>query len=125
MPPPDVVEVAIVGLRHQGVDRPDRFITGQVQHVVDQRIRHPGNAEGGSEQYRGFGLSQLVHLRRAHQLAETVADEDCSRHLVLEQVASVRQDSGDAGADLLVADQGDVPHGDTRDISDCVQGAGR
>jgi len=73
---------------------------------------------------RRLEVAQLIHLRAAGQFAETVAYEDRGRRLLLEEVAGVRNDGGDAGADGVSIDERDVAHGDARHIGYGIERSG-
>ena len=45
--------------------------------------------------------AEFLHLRRAGELAERIADEDRSRDLFAEQVAAMRQDGRDTRPDVV------------------------
>jgi hypothetical protein len=73
----------------------------------------------------GLDLAELVHLRRAHELAEAVADEDGPRHLLLKEVAAVRHDGRDAGAHVFAANQSRVADSHAFNVCDGVESSGR
>ena len=71
-----------------------------------------------------FELAEFLDLGRAGKLAEAVIDGEGGGHLVLKQVAAVRQDRGCAGADRLAFDDGRMADGHAFDIGDGVERAG-
>src|SRR5262249_18236266 len=72
-----------------------------------------------------FDLSQLVDLCRASQLAEAVADEDGSGHLLLKEIARVRQYRRDPGANAVAADHGGMADRNAVHVCDGVARPGR
>ena len=59
-------------------------------------------------------------MRRAGELAEAVADGEPGRDLVLEEIAAMRQNHGDSGADARALDECDVSDTHPVDIGDGV-----
>ena len=56
------------------------------------------DGQGIRERDRRLDGAELLDLSGARQLAESVADEHRAGHLLLEHVAAMRDDDGDAGA---------------------------
>ena len=117
----DVVQVAVVGLADQRIDGPHLLVAGQRQHVVEQGVGHARHVERGGERDRRLDLAQFVDLRGAGQLAEGVADEDRAGHLFAEQIAGMRQDRRDAGANIVAANQRGVADADAGHVGDGVE----
>ena len=59
-------------------------------------------------------------MRRAGELAKAVADGKPRRDLVLEEIAAMRQNHGDPGADVRALDERDVSNTHPVDIGDGV-----
>jgi hypothetical protein len=121
----DVVQRAIVRFADQCVDR---------SHVLVARLRHrpphdgvDGHADGErvGEDDRRLDRSELLHLRRARELAERIADEHRAGDLFTKEVAGVRHDRRDAGPHRIAADDRRVANPHARDIGDGVQRTGR
>src|SRR5713101_6571562 len=79
---PDVVQVPVVRLADQRVDGLDILVSPQDQHVVDERVGHTRDAQGGCEQDWGLDFAKFVHLGGASQLAEGVAHENRAGYLL-------------------------------------------
>ncbi len=117
----DVVQVTIVGLADDSVDRDDTGIA-----VLRERPFHgAGDAlcdrKGIGEDDGSFDLAQFRHLRRAGEFSEPVADSEPCWNFVLEQVAGVRKNGGHPGAHCIAVVQGDMANGDTSDVGDRVE----
>src|SRR4029079_6608798 len=117
----DVVERAVVRLRDDRVDRAHLFVAGQREHVVEERVGDTRHVQRRRQENRRLDLAELLDLRRSHDLAEAVADEDAGRHFLDKEIPAVREDGGDAGADGLAADDGGVPDADAGDVGDGVE----
>ncbi len=83
------------------------------------------DAERVGEHDRRLDGAEFVHLRRARQLAEGVADEHGAGHLLLEHVAAVRHDGGDTRAHGVAGVQRDVADPHAGDVGDGVAGPRR
>jgi hypothetical protein len=105
---PVVQSPAVVRLRDKRVDGAHLFVAGKREHVIEQRIGGARHAQSRSQNDGRLDLAEFFDLRRTHQLAEAVADEDCARHFLLKQIARMRQDGGDAGANVRAANDGRV-----------------
>src|SRR5207253_1771530 len=70
-------------------------------------------------------FSQLVDLGGADNLSESVAHKNRAWNFFLKEVASVRKDAGNSGADIISFDQGCVAQPDSSHIRDGVQWSGR
>ena len=87
----------------------------------------PGRLTDGErvrQQDRRLDLAELDDLRRAHELAEAIADYDCRGHLVLEHVAFVRHDRSHAGADAIAFDECAMSDAHAVHVGDCVERPG-
>ena len=94
----DVVERAVVRLAHERVHRAHVLVAGLGERPGHDRLDRGPDRERVRQHDRRLDGPQLAHLGRARELPERVADEDGSRHLLLEEVAPVGQHGGDAGA---------------------------
>ena len=72
---PNVVQVAVVRLGDDRVDRTDLLVAGKLEHPLDQRVGDAGDVQGVGQQDRRLDLAKLVDLSRTHQFAEAVAHE--------------------------------------------------
>ena len=91
---------------------------------ADQGIGGLPDAECTGEENGRLELTQLVHLGRAEQLPEAVADVDRSGHPIEEEISAVGQDGGDAGADRIADRDRGMPDPNARNIGDRVARAG-
>jgi hypothetical protein len=121
---PDVVEVSVIRLADDRVDRSHLLVAGLSKRPVDHRLHHRSHAQGVGEDDRRFQIPQLLHLQQAGRLAEGIRREDRRRHFRLKDIAVVGHDRGHAGADALTLDQRPVAHPDANDIGDCVERSG-
>jgi hypothetical protein len=64
-------------------------------------------------------------LRAAQELAKAVADDDCGRYPLVEDIAAVGKDCGDAGVEAIALLESEVTHPHSRHIGDGVVWAGR
>src|SRR5205085_2077447 len=122
---PNVVERAVVRLADDDIDRADIFIAGKREHEIDHGV---GNARyvqrRGQHDWR-LDLAELVDLRRPHQLAEAVSDEDCARYFVAKEIAAVWQDRRDAAAHVVAANECRLSDANAGDIRNGVERSGR
>src|SRR5688572_16728952 len=88
--------------------------------MIHQEISGLWDGEGRSEQYRRFDLAKLVHLRRPHQLPESVAHEYRTRDLFTKQIARVRQDGGHARANVITTNNGRVSDAHACNVGDRI-----
>ena len=117
----DVVQAAVIRLADDGVDGSDLFVAGLRQCVRDDTFDAGADTQRVGQHDRRFDLTELEHLCGSGQLAERVADEHRAGHLLLEQVAAVRQDCRDAGPDVVAFDDRRVPDLHAFDIGDRVE----
>ena len=89
----------------------------------DQAFDCGPDRESVRENDRRFDRSELLHLRRAGKLAERIADKYSSRHLLLKQVAVMREERGHTSANAVAGDQRDVADLHARNVCDCVERA--
>ena len=120
----NVIEPAVIGFPHHGIDRAHLLIAWQGQGVVHQGIGGGEGAQGVGEHDGGFQIAQLLHLAVTHQLAETVADMNRGGQLALKEIAGLGNDGGHPGTDVLALDQRGMTHGDTGDIGNGIEDAG-
>ena len=116
----DIVQAAVVGLAHDGVDGNHLLIAGLRERVFHDGFAGTPDAEGIGEHDGRFDDAEFVDLGGAGELAEAVADIDGGGRLLLKEIAFVREDGGDAGVDaggivvdgyLAYAHAGDVGDG--------------
>jgi len=118
---PDVIQVAIVGLTNNRVDRTNVLISRLAQGPIHYRLHRRTHAQRIGQHDRRLEVAQLLHLQEARRLAESVGGKDRRRHLPLKNIAAVGHDRGDTGADPLALDQGAMAHPDALDIGDRVE----
>src|SRR5262249_10608198 len=116
----DVVQVTVVSLGDNRVDRTDLLVAGQLQHPFDQRIGDAGDVQRVGQQDRRLDLAKLVDLSRTHQFAEAVADINSRRNFLLKHVAQMRQDRRHARSYIVASDQCGVAYADSGDVGDRV-----
>src|SRR5262245_20918633 len=80
------------------------------------------NTERVGENYGSFDLAEFVDLRGADELAESVVGENGAGDFFLKKIAGMRADSSDAGADVVVFDESDLPDENAGDVGDGVFG---
>jgi len=73
MPAADIVEVPVVGLADQGVDRLDRFISGAPESVLDDGGRRLRHGQGVGQDDRRFDGAQLLDLSDPMSLPNPLA----------------------------------------------------
>lgn len=83
------------------------------------------NAEGIREDDGRFDLAEFVDLGGTDELAEGVVGEDGAGNFVLKEIAGMRADGGDAGADVITFEESDLADEDAGDVGDGVVGSGR
>ena len=66
-------------------------------------------------------LPELVDLRGARQLPESIANEHRPLHLLPKEVSGMRQDRRYASAHVLAADQRGVTHHNSRNVRDGIE----
>ena len=74
---------------------------------ADDRVHGGADGQRIGEDDRRLDRPELLHLRRAGEFPERVADKHGAGDFLLEQVAAVREDRGHAGADLVTVGDGD------------------
>ena len=98
----NVVQVAVVGFADQRVDRADLLVARLRERPA--RPSRPAPPPTDSVLVSTIGdldRAELLHLRRAGELSERVADEHGARHLLAEQIPAVRKHRRDPGADAV------------------------
>src|SRR6185295_763394 len=93
--------------------------------VTRHRVDGGPDAQRVGEDDRRFDRAEFSDLRRSRQLAKCVADEHRTGDLVLKDVAAVRNDRRDAGADQLTLDNRGVADAHAFDVGDRVERSGR
>ncbi|MNX88072.1 hypothetical protein D3C86_1200290 [compost metagenome] len=120
----DVVEAGIVGLSDDRIDRHHFFVTRLRQCVAVDRLDCPAGCKRIGEDDRRFEFAKFLDLGRACKFAEAVIDGEGGGHLVLKEVAAMRQDRGCAGADRVAFDDGRMADGHAFNIGDGIERAG-
>lgn len=120
----NVVEPAIVSFADERVGAGNVFIAGLRDCPVSDGRGSVKDAKGVGEDDGRFDLAEFVDLRGADEFAESVVDEDGAGDFVLKEIAGVRKDGSDAGADVVAFGESDLADKDARDIGDGVFGAG-
>ena len=103
MAPADIVQQAVIGFADDGVYRADILIARLGERPFDGGGAGFGDIERVGEQDRRFHLPQFDDLGRSHEFAVRIIGDEAGRHLVLEEIAAMRQDRGDAGIDGAAA----------------------
>ena len=116
----DIVQVTVVGLTHDGVDRPLVLVAGLHQRVADDTLQACRYTQRVGQDDGCLDVAQFVHLGHTRQFAESVAHIDGCRHLLAEDVALVRHDSGNAGAHAVTLDEGHMTHRHPRHVGDGI-----
>jgi hypothetical protein len=80
---------------------------------------------GVRQHNRGLDLTELMHLRAAHELAVAVAHHNSRRDTIVIQVAWMGPDGGCPGADRVAFDHRHVADQHPSDIGNRIQGTGR
>ena len=119
----DVIQVAVVALEHQRIDRGQLAANGGIgcHGGADLRVGHGAHAEGVGQRDGRFQHAQLLHLHQPRALAEAVEHGGGCGRLVQERVAGVRAHHGHAGLRCAIG-QRDMAHGDVADVADGIQG---
>ncbi len=125
MPAADVVQESVVGFAHHRIDRADRLVARLFQGIFDEGLHRRADAQRVGQDDRSFQFAQFRNLRASGQLSEAIAHIHRRGHLFLKQVAAVRDDGGDAGADVVSFRKRDLADLDAGDIRDGVERAGR
>ena len=117
----NVVERAVIRFPDQRIHGAHLFVPRLLQRPSDDRLDRRADRQGVREDDRRLDRAELVHLRRARELAERVADEYRARHLLLKEISAVRQNRGDAGAHSVAFDNRRLSHRDAAHVGDGVQ----
>src|SRR6266705_5004623 len=91
-PRADVVQKAVIRLTHHRIRRTHVFVARQRKQPREHRIGGARHAQGAGQDDRRLELAELIHLRRAGELAKTVPDDNRGRDLLPERIATVRED---------------------------------
>ena len=119
----NVVQPAIVCLADQRVDGAHALVAGLCQRPADDGVDSDADAECIRKHDRRLDRAELLHLRRAGELAESVADKDRAWNLLAEEIAAVRKDGCHAGAHGTAIYERDLPDAHAGDVRDRVEGA--
>ena len=117
----NVVQRPVVRLADERVHGPHLLIAPLGDRPGDDRLHGRADGERVRQHDRRLDRAELLHLRRSGKLPEGVPDEDRARHFLLKQVAAVREDRGDARADVVALDDRRVPDADAGHVGDRVQ----
>ena len=102
----DVVQTAVVGLADERVHRPDLIVARLRQRPLHEALDDGANRQGVGQ---GDRASRSCRARppgsSPASLPKALPDEHRAGHLVLEHVAGVRHDDGDAGAGAVALAQ--------------------
>jgi hypothetical protein len=120
----DVVEPAVVGFPHNGVDRLHALIPREGEDVVDQSISGGGHAECVCQDDRSFKGAELLDLGRAGELAVRVGDTDRGGNLLLEDVPLMRNDRRHPGPDSAAFDHREVADLHAGNVGDGIERPG-
>jgi len=82
------------------------------------------NTERVGQNDGSFDLAEFVDLRGTDEFAEGVVGEHGAGDFVLKEIAGMRADGGNAGADVVALHQSDLADEDTGDVRDGVFRAG-
>ena len=97
----DVVELPVICFADQRVHAADIFITRKSKDPIGQGCGCVPHAESVCQHNGCLDLPDFVDLRGAHKFAKRVVSENCTRDFLLKDIARVRQDRGDTGANAL------------------------
>ena len=119
----DVVEPAVVGFTDNGVDTAHIFIARLIERVVQDAFDALGYRQGICQYDRGFDVAKFLDLRHAGELAETISGKNGGRTFLAEDIAVVRHDGRDAGADVVAFNDRNLADLDARDVGDGIVGS--
>ena len=120
---PSVGEPAVEALAHDHVHRVPvaRGTWVQLEQVAQSSLPHRAHREGVREQQRALDRSELDQLREPRGLAVPVHHVAAAKHLVLIEVAVVREDRGHARAQTVALDERAMAHAHARHVDERVQ----
>ena len=84
-------------------------------------LPHRSDREGVREQERALDGAELDQLCQAGRLAVPVHDVTAAEHLVLVEVAAVREDRGDPGTQAVALHERPMAHAHVRHVDERVQ----
>src|SRR5947207_3570471 len=90
-PRTDVVQEAVIRFTDDGIGRAHVFVTREREEPGEHRVRGAWDAERAGEHNRRLQLAELIHLGRAGDLSESVADYDRRRNLFPKWIAADRK----------------------------------
>src|SRR6185503_5062300 len=114
------VQGAVVRLGHKGIDRSHVLHARLLEHPAHQGIGGAPDTERAREENGRLQLTELRELRGAEELSEAVSDMQRRGDAVEKEIALVRQDRGDAGANGVALVHGRVPYPHARNVGDGV-----
>ncbi len=117
---PDRVQIGVVRLPDDGVDRAHALAGRVLEGPADEPVRGAADRQRVRQDDGSLDRPQLLDLRDARQLPESVGHVERSRHLLGEDVACMRPDGRDPGPDRIALDQGDLADRDAGHIGDRV-----
>ena len=122
----DIVQHAVVALTDQRIDGAglDADIFILLQHILDQGVGGSADAQSVGHDDGGFNGAQLFHLHQTHGLAEAVDDAGRSHNLLLEHVALVGQNGGNAGIDIGTVTDGHMANFHAGNVGNQVASTG-
>ena len=122
----DIVEHTVVALTDQRIDGAglDADIFILLQHILDQGVGGSADAQSVGHDDGGFNGAQLFHLHQTHGLAEAVDNAGRGHNLLLEQIALVGQNGGNAGIDIGTVTDGHMTNLYAGNVGDQVTGTG-
>src|SRR5256714_1543726 len=118
-----VVQLPVVRLGDDGVYGAHLLVSGKREHPFDQSVGDARDVQGVCEQDRRLDLAEFVDLRRTHELAEAVADEDGGGDFLAEEVAAVRKYRRHARANVRALNQCRVSDAHALHVCDGVESA--
>ena len=117
----NVVEPAIIGLADERVDRSNLLVSWLVQRPAHNSFQRCSNAKRIGQRDRCFNRAEFIDLRRTGELAECVAHIDGPGHLLLKDIAGMRNDYRDPGPNVIARYEGRMSHADAGHIRDGVE----
>ena len=123
--PANVVERAVVGLADERIHGSHALVAGLHERPADDRVDRGAYRERVRQNDGRFDRAEFLDLSRPGELAEGVPDKDGAGHLLLEQIAAMREDGGHAGANVVAFDNGGLPDAHAGDVGNRIQRTGR
>jgi hypothetical protein len=117
----NVIQDAVIGLANDGIGGANLLISGQAEQVGKDGIRHTRHTESTGQDYGRLKLTQFLHLCEPGEFPKPIPDNYCRWHLLLKNVATVRQDRSHAGVDRGPPRDGHLPNQNPGDVCDCIK----